>query len=77
MVDIYGYVHGITKDVTPTRVLTLRSFDGTIDCGSRFRYMQPEVKFSYSSLVDALNHAIEEEAERAGYSDHHYECMGG
>ena len=66
MVDIYGYVHGITKDGIPTRVLTLRSFDGIIDCGSRFRYMQPEVKFSYNSLVDALNHAIEEEAEREG-----------
>ena len=66
MVDIYGYAHLIIKEGVPIRVLTLRSFDGTIDCGSRFRYMEPEVKFSYSSLVDALNKAIDEEAKRAG-----------
>ena len=66
MVDIYGYAHLIVKEGVPVRVLTLRSFDGTIDCGSRFRYMEPEVKFSYNSLVDALNRAIDEEAKRAG-----------
>ena len=28
--------------------------------------MQPEIKFSYNSLVEALNSAIDEEAKRAG-----------
>ena len=46
--------------------LTLRSLDGTVDCGSRFRYMQPEISFSYNSLVDALNQSIDREAEYAG-----------
>ena len=66
MVDMYGYAHVVLKDGTPTRVLTLRSLDGTIDCGSRFRYMQPEVKFSYDALVEALNNAIDAEAKQTG-----------
>ena len=66
MVDIYGYAHLIVKDGIPSRVLTLRSFDGAVDCGSRFRYMQPEIQFSYNSLVNALNNAIDEEAKRVG-----------
>lgn len=66
MVDIYGYAHTVVKDGLPQRVLTLRSLDNTIDCGTRFKYMVPEVKFSYDSLVDALNHAIDEEAKHTG-----------
>lgn len=66
MVDIYGYAHTITKDGEYQRVLTLRSTDDTIDCGSRFRYMVPEIPFSYSSLVKALNEAIDEEAKHTG-----------
>ena len=66
MVDIYGYVHPMIKDGQPKRVLTLRSLDNTIDCGSRFKYMQPEVNFSYDALVDALNKAIDEEAKYTG-----------
>ena len=66
MVDIYGYAHLVVKEGVPGRALTLRSLDGTVDCGSRFRYMQPEISFSYNSLVDALNQSIDREAERAG-----------
>ena len=66
MVDIYGYAHLVIKEGVPGRVLTLRSLDGTVDCGSRFRYMQPEISFSYNSLVDALNQSINREAEHAG-----------
>ena len=66
MVDIYGYAHLVLKDNEPKRVLTLRSLDGTIDCGSRFKYMQPEIDFSYDSLVNALNNAIDEEARYTG-----------
>ena len=66
MVDIYGYAHLVLKDGEPKRVLTLRSLDGTIDCGSRFKYMQPEINFSYDSLVNALNSAIDEEAKYTG-----------
>lgn len=66
MVDIYGYAHLVIKEGVPSRALTLRSLDGTVDCGSRFRYMQPEISFSYNSLVDALNQSIDREAEHAG-----------
>lgn len=66
MVDIYCYAHTVIRDNVPKRVLTLRSLDGTIDCGSRFKYMEPEVNFSYDSLVEALNKAIDEEAKYAG-----------
>ena len=66
MVDIYGYAHLVIKEGVPNRALTLRSLDGTVDCGSRFRYMQPEISFSYNSLVDSLNQSIDKEAERAG-----------
>lgn len=66
MVDIYGYAHLAIRDGEPRRVLTLRSLDGTIDCGSRFKYMQSEVNFSYNALVDGLNRAIDEEAKYTG-----------
>ena len=67
MVDIYCYAHTIVKDEKPKRVLTLRSYDGTIDCGSRFRYIAPEVDLSYDALVKALNDAIDEEARHSGH----------
>lgn len=66
MVDIYGYAHTVVKEGVPERVLTLRSLDNTIDCGSRFKYMEPEIKFSYDALVEALNKAIDEEARHSG-----------
>ena len=66
MVDIYAYAHIVPRDNEPKRVLTLRSLDNTIDCGSRFKYMVPEVNFSYDALVDALNNAIDMEARETG-----------
>ena len=66
MVDIYCYAHSVIRDGISKRVLTLRSLDNTIDCGSRFKYMVPEVEFSYQALVEALNNAIDEEARNTG-----------
>ena len=66
MVDIYCYAHTVIKEGESKRVLTLRSLDNTIDCGSRFKYMVPEVTFSYDALVEALNNAIDEEARHTG-----------
>lgn len=66
MVDIYGYAHIVNKEGEPQRVLTLRSLDNSIDCGSRFRYMASEIPFGYGSLVQALNEAIDEEAKHSG-----------
>ena len=67
MVDIYCYAHSVVREGVPKRVLTLRSLDNTIDCGSRFKYMVPEVDFSYNALVEALNNAIDEEARNTGH----------
>ena len=58
MADIMGY---ISVDGA-TRKLILRSNDGSVDCKSRFKYIAPEIPFSYQNLVEALNEAIDKEA---------------
>ena len=66
MSDIIGFAHPV---ITPTgeskRVLSLRSPDNTIRCGCRFRYIEPEIEFSYESLTKALNDAIDREAKES------------
>ena len=63
MSDIIGYAHPIVdKNGESRRVLSLRSSDNTIRCGCRFRYIEPEIEFSYESLTNALNRAIDKEA---------------
>ena len=63
MSDIIGYAHPVvTADGETKRVLSLRSPDNTIRCGCRFRYIAPEIEFSYDSLTKALNEAIDKEA---------------
>ena len=58
MVDIMGYI-----DVeNGNRKLVLRSADDSIDCKCRFSQIDPEIPFSYESLVNALNTAIDREA---------------
>lgn len=36
--------------------------DGSADTGSRFKYIEPEIDFTYDALVKALNDAIDREA---------------
>ena len=63
MSDIIAYAHPkVEADGTTRRVLTLRSFDNSIRCGSRFRYIAPEIEFSYDALTKALTEAIDKEA---------------
>lgn len=58
MADIQGYI-----DVDGNqRKLVLRSADGSIECKCRFKYIAPVIEFSYQSLVNALNDAIDKEA---------------
>lgn len=67
MADIYGYAHLKTfEDGTSKVVLTLRSNDNSIACGSRFRYIDSEIDFTYPALVSAVNNAINKEAELNG-----------
>ena len=46
--------------------LVIRSSDNSIDCGSRFKYIEPIIDMSYKALVDALNKAIDKAAEMSG-----------
>ena len=58
MSDIVGYI-----DVNGNeRKLVLRSPDGSIECKCRFKHITPVIDFSYQSLVNALNEAIDKEA---------------
>lgn len=58
MADIYACADIINGE----RRLILRSLDGSVDTGCRFKYIEPEIPFSYQSLVEALNKAIDREA---------------
>ena len=58
MADIMGYID-VDGNV---RKLVLRSPDGSIDCKCRFKHIAPVIEFSYQSLVNALNDAIDKEA---------------
>ena len=58
----YGYFDPITQE----RYMMLRSLDGMVDVGCRFQYIEPKIKFGYTSLLEALNTAIDKEEEIAG-----------
>ena len=60
MADIYCYA--TIDEVTKERKLVLRSLDGTVDAGCRFKYIVPEIPLDYNELVKALNDAIDKEA---------------
>lgn len=60
MADIYGYAHQLRKD--EMSVLTLRSTDGSIECGCRFKHVPSQITLSYDNLSKAINDAIEREA---------------
>lgn len=63
MADIIGYAHTKVDGNGNSRVvLTLRSSDGSVRCGGRFKYIAPEIEFSYDALTKALNEAIDREA---------------
>ena len=64
MSDLEGYAHQTRLDNgRPEVMLTLRSMDGSVECKSRFKYIDPEVPFTYEAPSKALADAIEKEAE--------------
>lgn len=64
MSDLQGYAHQTSiGDGEFNVMLTLRSMDGSVECKSRFKMMQPEVPFTYEALSEALNKAIEDEGK--------------
>ena len=62
MSDIIGYAHPKMTENGTRVVLTLRSMDNSVRCGCRFKYITPEIEFSYAALTKALNEAIDKEA---------------
>jgi hypothetical protein len=67
LADIYGYMHTVYEDGQSKVKITLRSLDGTISAGGRFKYIAPEIDSNYDALVKALNDAIDKEAELTNY----------
>ena len=66
LVDIYAYAEKYEENGQASVRLVIRSTDNSIDCGSRFKYIDPVIDMSYKALVDALNRAIDKAAEMSG-----------
>ena len=68
MADIYAFAQKyVEKDSGIAKVkLVLRSQDNSADTGCRFKYIASEIPMSYQDLVNALNEAIDKEAEATG-----------
>ena len=67
MTDIYAYARSYLDNGEEKRVLTLRSPAGSgISCGSRFKYIAPEIPLSYEALTQAITDAINQEAKEHG-----------
>lgn len=66
LVDIIGYIDVVyDDDGIPTRYLYTRKTP-TVMAGSRFRYLEPKIKFGYNELVGAINKAIDMSVEKDG-----------
>lgn len=66
MADIYGYMYVENNNGEVNRRIRLRSEDDSVRCGSRFKYIAPDIGADYKDLVKALNDAIDKEAEVKG-----------
>lgn len=65
MADLEIYI--AVDEETKERRLILRCEDDSIECKSRFRYMDSNIPYGYQSLVDAINRAIDKEAEETNH----------
>ena len=65
MADVYAYAHLKATDDSGHKqvVLTLRDDTGMIACGCRFKYIEPEIPFTYEALTKAVNDAIDKQAQ--------------
>lgn len=66
LVDIYAYAEKYEDNGQGKVRLVIRSTDNSIDCGSRFKYIDSVIDMSYQALVNALNKAIDKAAETSG-----------
>lgn len=66
LVDIIGYIRTITlEDGTQNTKIFLRGND-RFWAGSRYKYIEPVVDFSYEKVTEALYNAIDKEIEESG-----------
>ena len=65
IVDIIGYIGNEYKDGVHQRWLYTRETP-TLFAGSRFKYLEPKIKFGYQELVDAIADAIEKAEKEDG-----------
>lgn len=62
LADIYAYAEKYEENGVAKVRLVVRSTDNSVDCGCRFKYIDPVIDMSYQALKDALNRAIDKEA---------------
>lgn len=62
MADIYARMFTKVEDGETKVKMMLRSRDGTVTCGGRFKYIAEEIDGNYTSLAKALADAIDKEA---------------
>ena len=66
LVDIIGYIDIVwDSEGNSERWLYTRKTP-TVMAGSRFKYLEPKIKFGYQELVDAISEAIEKSEELDG-----------
>lgn len=71
LVDIIGVITQTWNEKGESERWIQTRATPTITAGSRFRYLEPKIKFGYKEFVDALGRAIEmEEANGATVVDH-------
>lgn len=66
MADIYAFAEKYDVDGKSQVRLVLRSPDNSADTGCRFKYIKPIIEMDYKALCEALNKAIDKEAEENG-----------
>lgn len=67
MVDIIGYIRNIKNyDTGESKTFLFFRGDDRFLAGSRFKYIEPRVEFSYENLANAIYDAIDKQAEEDG-----------
>lgn len=63
LVDIIGYIDVVWNEKGESERWLYTRKTPTVMAGSRFKYINPKIKFGYKELVDAVNDAIDKSQE--------------
>lgn len=69
LVDIIGYIRTVTQEDGTRKTKIFLRGDDRFWAGSRFKYIEPVVDFSYESVTDAIYAAIDKEIEATGSAE--------